>query len=301
MLSDILNQSIGILLPAFLMSSMLSLGLGLTVQQIMQPLRDTRLVAGSLVVSVLLVPLIAIAITAVIPLDPAFRVGILLFACTAGVEAGPKIVEIAGGNAAFAFGLLIFQLIVTITFVPVFLGFMAPDADIQRGMLILKLFLIIGLPVAVGGVIHTGYAEVAERLKRMVHRMSMLLLCVVFVIVMIVNSEAIRSLPAGALLAGASFFLIALTLGYAYGGSATQNRRTLAVMSFGRSGGVGIMLAGQVFAGDPGVILMTTLMTAASVVVAVLFVLGQRGLDAQAGLMLPGLNTLNRESIRSEL
>jgi BASS family bile acid:Na+ symporter len=283
MSSDILNQSVGILLPAFLVASMLSLGLGLTIQQIVQPLRDTRLVARSLVVSILVVPLVAIAITAVIPLDPALGIGFVLFACVAGVEAGPKFVQIAGGNASFAFGLLIAQLIVTITVVPVLLGLIAPGADIPRGMLLLKLLLIIALPVAVGGFIHARCAKVAERLKPMVHRMSMLLLCAVLVTVVIVNFAAIRSMPVNALVAGALFFLIALALGYAYGGPATQHRRTLAVMSFGRSGGIGIMLAAQAFAEDPDVILMTTLMTVASVVVAVLFVAGLRRIDALAG------------------
>ena len=146
--------------------------------------------------------------------------------------------------------------------------------------MILKLFLIIAVPVAVGGFIHGRYAKAAVRLKPIVHRMSMLLLWSVFVIVMIVNFEAIRSLPANALLAGALFFPIAFSLGYAGGGPSNQNRRALALMSFGRSGGIGIMLAGQVFAEDPGVLLVTTLMTTASVMVAVLFVVGQRGIDA---------------------
>lgn len=282
MLSDILSQSVGILLPAFLMTAMLSLGLGLTAQQIMRPLRDTQLVARSLVVSILLVPLVALAITAVIPLDPAFRIGILLFACAAGVEAGPKFVEITGGNAAFAFGLLSLQLIVTITFVPVFLGFIAPEADIRIGMLILKLSLLIALPVAAGGIINARYEEAAARLKPLAHHTSMVLMWTVFVILIFLNSEAIRSLPSNALLAAALFFLLAFCLGYAGGGPTTGNRRALAMMSFGRSGGIGMMLAGQVFVEDPGVLLMTTLMTAASVVAAVLFLAGQRGIDTLA-------------------
>lgn len=282
MLSDILSQSVGILLPAFLITAMLSLGLGLTVQQVVQPLRDTRLVARSLLVSILFVPLGALAITAVIPLDHAIRVGILLFACAAGVEAGPKFVQITGGNAAFAFGLLSLQLIVTITFVPVFLGFIAPDADLQRGMLILKLSLLIALPVAAGGIIHARYEEAAARLKPLVHRTSMVLMWTAFVILIFLNYEAIRSLPSNALLAAALFFLLAFSLGYAGGGPTTGNRRALAMMSFGRSGGIGMILAGQVFVEDPGVLLMTTLMTAASVVVAVLFLVGQRGIDALA-------------------
>ena len=282
MLIDILSQSVGILIAAFLVTSMLSLGLGLTIQQILQQLRDTRLVTKSLVVSILFVPIVALAITAVIPVDHAFRVGILLFACAAGVEAGPKFTQITRGNAAFAFGLLTLQMIVTITFLPLLLGFIAPDADIHRGMLILKLFVIIGLPVAAGCFIHARHEKAADRLMPIVHRTSMALMWTVIVILIFVNFEAIRSLPSNVLLACALFFLIALSMGYAGGGPATENRRALALMTFGRSGGICIMMAGQVFVDDPDVLLMATLMTAASAVVALLFVVGQRGIDALA-------------------
>ena len=103
---DILSQSVGILLSIFLFTALLSLGLSITVEQIVDPLSDKRLVFKSLFISVFLAPLLAVAITAVIPMEDGLRAGILLFAVAAGVEAGPKVVQLIRGNAAFAVGLL---------------------------------------------------------------------------------------------------------------------------------------------------------------------------------------------------
>jgi BASS family bile acid:Na+ symporter len=283
---DILSQSIGILLAIFLFTALLSVGLSTTVQHIADALRDKRLTFKSLFISVFLPPLLAVAITAVIPMEDGLRAGILLFAVAAGVEAGPKVVQMIRGNAAFALGLLTLQLIITITFLPFFISLVSADADIPRGALILKLSLVIALPLGLGLIINARDETFASRLNAIVHLISVGLLATVFLILVYLNFNAIRSLQSGAVLAGLLFFVLAFVVGYLFGGPATENRRALAVMTFGRSGGICIMIANQVFAEDPEVLLMTTLMAAGSLVVAVLVTVGFRGIDSLASLSL---------------
>jgi BASS family bile acid:Na+ symporter len=283
---DILSQSIGILIAIFLFTALLSVGLSTTVQHIADALRDKRLTFKSLFISVFLPPLLAVAITAVIPMEDGLRAGILLFAVAAGVEAGPKVVQLIRGNAAFALGLLTLQLIITITFLPFFVSLVSADADIPRGALILKLSLVIALPLGLGLIINARDETFASRLNAIVHLISVGLLATVFLILVYLNFNAIRSLQSGAVLAGLLFFVLAFVVGYLFGGPATENRRALAVMTFGRSGGICIMIANQVFAEDPEVLLMTTLMAAGSLVVAVLVTVGFRGIDSLASLSL---------------
>ena len=97
---------------------MFSLGLDLTLRQIVGSLRDRRLVAVSLLVNLVVVPLLAIIVTSQISMDEGLRIGIVIYAFAAGTEGGPKFVQLIKGNTAYAFGLLVLLLIYTVTVVP---------------------------------------------------------------------------------------------------------------------------------------------------------------------------------------
>ena len=88
----------------FVVTSMLGVGLGLSLSQILQPFRSTRLVASALAANFVLVPTLAYFITRTIPLPQPFAIGIVLLGTGAGAPFLPKLVEFARGNLAFAVG-----------------------------------------------------------------------------------------------------------------------------------------------------------------------------------------------------
>jgi len=90
----------------FVVTSMLAMGLSLTVAQIVEPLQDLRLVGKALLANFVLVPLIAYVILLVIPLTEAQSIGLILLATAAGAPFLPKLVEVAKGNVAFGVGLM---------------------------------------------------------------------------------------------------------------------------------------------------------------------------------------------------
>jgi len=90
----------------FVVTSMLAMGLSLTVAQIVEPLQDLRLVGKALLANFVLVPLIAYVILLVIPLTEAQSIGRILLATAAGAPFLPKLVEVAKGNVAFGVGLM---------------------------------------------------------------------------------------------------------------------------------------------------------------------------------------------------
>ena len=81
----------------FVVTSMLAMGLSLTVAQIMAPLRNTRLVLLALLANFVLVPLMAYLISLVIPLSDGLRVGLILVSTAAGAPFLPKLAEVARG------------------------------------------------------------------------------------------------------------------------------------------------------------------------------------------------------------
>ena len=100
MLLDILNKASTVAMLSFVVSSMLAMGTGLTVRQIVEPLRNARLVMLALLANFILMPLGAFALAKVLWLDEPFGVGLLLLGCAAGAPFLPKLAELAKGNLA---------------------------------------------------------------------------------------------------------------------------------------------------------------------------------------------------------
>lgn len=282
MIDEFLRQSTGAAIAIFLVTAMFSLGLDLTTRQITSALGDKPLLTKSLLTNIVAVPLLAFAITSVIPMDDVLRTGIILYAFAAGTEGGPKFVQIVGGNTAFALGLLIVMLTLTVSLVPMILSLVIPDAHIDIGGLIGKLLLVVALPIGTGLFLNSRYQGLAAKLTPIMHRLSMIFLGLLFAMLVYVNFPAITALQSTALLGGLLLFALTFSAGYLAGGPAQENRRALAIMTFARNGSISMLMAQQVFTDEPQVLVMVTVMAAASVVFAVLSVPSFRFLDSRA-------------------
>jgi BASS family bile acid:Na+ symporter len=276
----ILAQTLPLVALGFLASAMLSLGLDLTTRQIIEPLRNKRLLAASLAANILLVPLVAVVISRVIPMEEALAIGLVVYALAAGTEGGPKFVQLAKGNTGFAVGLLAVLLTITVVFMPGVLSLAVPDAHVDRGQLLVKLLAAVALPLGLGLVIRARFASLADRLSIVMHRASLGLLCVLFLQLVYVNFDAILAMQSGALLGGLLFFAVAFGTGYLLGGPRAEDRRTLAIMTFPRNAPISIATASQVFPDNPGVLVMVTVLCALSPLLGVAVVLGFRRFSA---------------------
>jgi predicted Na+-dependent transporter len=283
-MDEILRQSVPLAIAIFLVTAMLSLGLDLTLKQIMEPLRNRRLVIKSVLISGLAVPLVAIALTQALAMEQALATGLIVYALAAGTEGGPKFVQLVKGNTALAFGLLGVLLTVTVVFLPLAINLAIPGAEVSVGDVVVKLLLLVALPIAVGMVVNARAADLAARISPGVHRLSIIFLAILFFLVIYVNIEAIVSMQSTAVLAGMLLFAITYGVGYAAGGPVVEDRKALAFMTFARNGSISMLIAGQVFIDQPQVLVMATLMAAGSVVVAVVVVVTDRLLNRRTGV-----------------
>jgi bile acid:Na+ symporter, BASS family len=95
MLMELLSKAATVAMLSFVVSSMLAMGAGLTISQILEPLRNARLVVLALLTNFVLMPLGALALAKVLWLDEPFGVGLLLLGCAAGAPFLPKLAETA--------------------------------------------------------------------------------------------------------------------------------------------------------------------------------------------------------------
>ena len=95
MLMELLSKAATVAMLSIVASSMLAMGVGLTVSQISEPLRNARLVLLALSANFVLMPLGALALAKVLWPDNPFAVGLLVLGCAAGAPFLPKLAELA--------------------------------------------------------------------------------------------------------------------------------------------------------------------------------------------------------------
>ena len=98
----------------FVITSMLALGLSLTIEQIIAPLKNTRFVLMTLLANFILVPILGYLLTVVLNLDQSLATGLILVSVVSGAPFLPKLALIAKGDAATAVGLMVLLMVVTI-------------------------------------------------------------------------------------------------------------------------------------------------------------------------------------------
>ncbi|TMC16820.1 MAG: bile acid:sodium symporter family protein, partial [Chloroflexi bacterium] len=164
---------------SFVVSSMLAMGAGLTATQIIQPLRNVRLVVLALLANFVLMPAGAVALAKALRLDEPFGVGLLLLGCAAGAPFLPKLAEFAKGNLAFAVGLMVLLMVVTVGYLPIVLPLLLPGVTVDPWQIARSLVLLMLLPLAAGLALksyYEGFATQAKRVLDWISNVSLILL-----------------------------------------------------------------------------------------------------------------------------
>jgi len=251
--NELMTQLSPLAILAFLVTAMFGLGLDLTVGQLVAPLRNYRLMIRGLLAGLVAPALVAFALINMIPMDQATQVAFILVVLAAGSEGGPKFVQMAGGNSAFALGLMTVMLTVTVVGMPMAISVMAPDAQIERGAVLLKLLMAVALPLGIGLLIRARRQALADRLSPSLHRASMILLVLVLAQLIYANFGTILAIEPGTLAAALLLFAITAATGYGLGGPERADRRALAIMTFTRAASISMMIASQAFTHEPKV------------------------------------------------
>src|SRR5215469_15267127 len=128
---DLLNKVATTALLGFVVSSMMTMGLGFTVRQIIDSLRDMRLVLLALLANFVAMPLGALALDKMLRLDEPLGVGLLLLGASAGAPFLPKLTELAKGNLPFAVGIMMVLAVGTVGYMPVVLPLLLPGVTVN--------------------------------------------------------------------------------------------------------------------------------------------------------------------------
>ncbi len=217
-MKEILTVLSNVAVLTFVVSSMLAMGTSLTVPQITSTLKNGKLIAWALIANFVLVPLAALLVTAIIPLQESQKIALIILGCAAGAPFLPKLAQFAKGNVPFAVGLMVLLMVVTIIYMPVVMPLLLSGVSVNPLSIASSLIITMLLPLGVGLFIKARYAEPAAHLNHTMGQISNVALMLVLVTTVLANfQDLIGVIGTGGILAGLLFLIASLAIGFLVG------------------------------------------------------------------------------------
>ena len=202
-----------------IVSSMLAMGLGLTVAQIVQPLKNVRLVVLALLANFVLVPLLAYGISLVIPLEDSLKIGLLVLAASAGAPFLILEAQGAKANLALAVGLMTLLMVVSIFYLPLVLPLLLTGVDVDGWSIAKSLIVLMLIPLILGLLVKSSSPDTAQEWQPVMNKIGGLGILILLVVGLGLNvSNVISLIGTGGFLALLLFIIGSLLIGFAIGG-----------------------------------------------------------------------------------
>jgi BASS family bile acid:Na+ symporter len=253
---ELLSKAVPITMLAFVLSSMLAVGLSLSLQQIVAPLRNAKLVVLALLANFVLMPAAAVAISRLLRLDQPLGIALLLLGVAAGAPFLPKLAGLAKGNLAFSVGLMVMLMVLTVGFMPLALPLLLEGVSVDPLKIARSLVLLMLLPLGVGLVVNARFACFAEEWREPLNRLSSLSLTLLIGLLLLTNIRNVIALfGTRGILASILFLIGGASIGWVLGGPGPGTKGVLALGTAQRNIAAALVVGGKDF-DDPRVLVM---------------------------------------------
>ncbi|MCI4431190.1 MAG: hypothetical protein JHC40_18725 [Burkholderiales bacterium] len=261
---------------AFVISSMLAMGMSQRLGDVIAPLKEPKPVLLALVVNFVLSPLLAVALCRFIPLQPAHATGLLLLSGAAGAPFLPKLAEVTRGNLAYSVALMVLLMVGSIVFIPLALPLIVPGLDADPWRMAKPLLLLMLLPLAIGFALsRSAWAPRLLSFARLVSNLAFVLLVVLLVGLNLKTMAG--TLGSFAIGTFALYVLVMVGVGHLLGGADASKRAVFALGAGNRNIAAALVVAGASF-DDPAI---TVMLLVASVVGLVLLLVLAKAMRAK--------------------
>jgi len=280
---ELLSKAVPITMLAFVVSSMLAVGLSLTIQQIVDPLRNKRLVFLALFANFVLMPLGALAIARLLRLDQPLGIALLLLGAAAGAPFLPKLAGIANGNLAFAVGLMVLLMVLTVAYMPLVLPLLLEGVSVDPMKIARSLVLLMLLPLGVGLAVNARFGSIAERMRAPLNRISSLSLALLIVLLLATNVQNVISLfGTRGIFASILFLLAGAGIGWLLGGPGMGTKGVLSLATAQRNIAAALVVGGKDFDDKVLVMIVVVAVVGLLILMPLARVLGTRSAETPA-------------------
>jgi BASS family bile acid:Na+ symporter len=250
---DAIKQLIPLMLTLSLAGLVVTVGLKAARQDLFYVLRRPALLFKAILAVDVIPPAAALILTALLPIDPVVKAGIVLMAIAPVPPLVPGQELGLGARKEYAYGVYVAMVLLTVVTVPLTLAIASRmygrDDNVAPADMIKTILTGVLIPLAIGVVVRTVAPAFAARIAPWVYRLSMALVLLAFLPIIVSIWPAIQQIVGnGTLLTMAVVVIIALAGGHLLGGPDREDRGTLAIASAVRHPGIAMMLANANFA-----------------------------------------------------
>jgi BASS family bile acid:Na+ symporter len=271
------NTMFNLFVLIFVLSSMLGLGLSITLKEIAGTLKNIPLILKSLLANFVLVPLVGFVMIKALDLDQGVAAGLVLMSLSAGAPMLAKYSQVAKANLAFAATLMVLLQVGTIIVVPIVFPLIVPGADVSAWGIIKSLFTTLLLPLVVGVFIRARYESWVETIQKYAAPLSSLGLVGTLIFAVLLYADDLLSMwGTGAFILVILLILLALGIGYLLGGPERDNREVLGMGTAQRNLSAALLISTQNFSDQPTA-LLTVLIGALLMMVVLVPLSGEFG------------------------
>ena len=237
-----------------IVASMLATGLGLTVAQIIQPLKNVRLLVLVLLANFVLMPLLALGIMLIIPLDESLKVVLIMVAAAAG--APPLVLEAraAKGNMGVAVAVMVLLMVVTVFYLPVVLPLLLTGVEVDSWAIAQSLIVGMLIPLIAGLLIKAYAPDTAKNWAPTLSKVGLLGVLLLLVIGLGLNlSNVLALIGTRGFLALLLLIFGGLLIGFAIGGRDPAVRNVMGLATAQRNVTAAILVTLTNFEGTDSV------------------------------------------------
>jgi BASS family bile acid:Na+ symporter len=255
-LTDHLQTLADLSILAFVVSSMLAMGMSERLVNVIAPLKKPLPVVLALTLNFALSPLVALVLSRLVPLQPGHAVGLLLLGTAAGAPFLPKLAEIAGGSLAYAVALMLLLMGGSIVFMPLTLPLIVPGVSAGPWAIAKPLLLFMLTPLALGFTLGLARASWVKGLAIFARRISSLSLVMVVVLMIGLNLRTLLgTLGSYAIGTYVMYMLAVIGAGYLLG-AMDKSTRTVFALGAGSRNIVAALVVARASFDDPSVAVM---------------------------------------------
>jgi BASS family bile acid:Na+ symporter len=242
------DRLINILAGITLIELMVTIGLGVTLSDVLQVSRRHGLVARAVVANYILVPLAAVGLLLFFHAKPMVAAGLLVAAVCPGAPYGPPLTAIAKGNVPVAVGLMIVLAGSSAIFAPLLLQFLLPLVAGDRPVKI-NVVKMVGtllgaqlLPLCLGLLLRHQYSVVADRLKRRAGQLGAFLNLLLLTVILITQGRLLAEIRLIGYVGMLCLLLVTMLAGGLAGGEMAQDRKGMVITTAVRNVGAALVI-----------------------------------------------------------
>lgn len=169
-MAEILPIALKASLVLFMFGNLMDMGLRLKVPEAMKAMRNVRFVAQSLLWGFVLLPALAWLLVKVVPMAPAYGIGLILLGMAPCAPFLPPMVDRARGDLGYTAAFMLLASVVTVVYLPFAVPVLVKGLSANPLTIAKPLLLFLLLPLAIGLAIQSRSASTASKLHPFVNK-----------------------------------------------------------------------------------------------------------------------------------